>query len=125
LLPDGFYSKSLITDTLPNNVYILKVDTLQKSKPFIKNNLNLGIPKKSSIIQQLKIFPNPTAENLNIEYNGIKRILLSNMNGKMVFKNQTVSNVINLCDISRGTYNLQVFDYRETLIANQKIVKVE
>ncbi len=73
---------------------------------------------------QVKIYPNPTRENIVIEYyTKIGKISMSNILGAVVLNQELISNQINLSDYKTGLYFLKVFDENGSLIAAEKVIK--
>lgn len=126
ILPGGLYSINFITYPLPYGVYFvrLKINSTLKVAKIIKTQ-GVGINENSSSLTKINVFPNPTADKLNISYNGLKTIQLIDLSGKTVYQTQTDLNIINLSNIATGGYILQVYTDKKELIVNQKIIKTQ
>ncbi len=126
ILPGGSYSLNFITYLLPYGIYFvrLKINSVLKSTKIIKNQ-GVGVYENASLITKPNVYPNPTADILNIAYNGIKTIQLIDLNGKTIYQAQTNLGVINLSSIATGSYTLLVYTDKKELIVNQKIIKTQ
>ena len=126
ILPGGTYAINYITDSLPSGVYFvkLKINSTSKIVKLIKAQ-GVGIHENSLPLTKINVFPNPTTDILNIEYNGIKTIQLVDLNGKTIYQTKTDQSVINLSSFTTGVYILQVYTDKKELIVNQKIIKTQ
>lgn len=71
---------------------------------------------------EINSYPNPVTDNLTI--NGVTpyEILITNLEGKIVFK-ALQKNVIDLSELSAGMYQLQLFNESKELVHSEKLVK--
>lgn len=96
---NGTYNVSLTTNACPNNP--TKTKTLQINA--------LGIEETE--IQKLKIYPNPTADKLNINTNeNISNFILTDASGRLLHANWEKSSsgyTTSLQHLTKGTYVLQ------------------
>src|SRR5690606_28302534 len=72
----------------------------------------------------LKLYPNPTTDVINIEGDSaseIKKISLISLEGKLI-KSYNTSDVISLSDIAAGTYFLQLI-LNDGSVYSEKIIK--
>ncbi len=125
-LTNGAYSVNYITDSLPNDVYFLKLqgNTSSRIYRFIKDITPTVLTKKVSATP-LTIYPNPSANNLTINYTGIKKIELLTLQGKIIISQKTIANTIDIAQLPIGTYLINVYDDNGVLLTTQKIMKAE
>lgn len=122
----GGYQDSLIMDNFPDGIYFVLL------KPKLRNPLTLKIVKtsvniipKADLFKNLKVYPNPIKNNLQVELNDFEAINVSmdllNGLGEVVLSkiNLDSQQEINLSDLSKGIYLLRV-QYLET----QRMFKV-
>jgi len=82
----------------------------------------LSVENNSSSKYNLRVYPNPTSTQLNIEtFLKIKEITIVDIMGKTIGMNLPLSNTIDVSNLSTGVYFLKVTGKKETLI--QKFVK--
>lgn len=76
---------------------------------------------------ELKLYPNPTVDFVNIEVNSLKEgsFDLTNMIGKLLLSGHISNQVktINLETYHKGIYILSVYDKHGTRISTKKILK--
>lgn len=129
---DTIYTYKTVTDTVKYNYYVTNyiydtthlsvVDTLLIQR--ITNSINGNI-----IISDIKAFPNPTKDNLNIEisnYNVIANftLTLTDINGNTVYSSKLNSNLLKL-DITsfpKGLYFITLKDSYTNKLSSKKIL---
>jgi hypothetical protein len=78
--------------------------------------------KKRNGQQNVKIYPNPFREYIDIyHFNKIKNLLITNIFGQKVYKEDNPSNKIDLSFLEKGTYFMTIAT--KTEILTQKIIK--
>lgn len=111
---DNCTSNASATTTLGNNVFT------KNSKLF---------PTTAFDEQSLIVFPNPTSSQLNIHFTKPinANITLYNATGQKMITHQTIEQqtVIDLTNIPRGVYFMQVFDQATKKQTLRKVVKLE
>ncbi|MFY0645054.1 MAG: T9SS type A sorting domain-containing protein [Bacteroidia bacterium] len=70
---------------------------------------------------ELKVFPNPCLDVLNISSHNAQESILYTLDGREVIR--TTDSLLNLREIESGTYYLQVWG-KDSLLSNQKIIKL-
>lgn len=90
---------------------------------------NVLTANNSILADKIRIYPNPTADLLNIDLNGIsgeqKYLIISNLMGQIVYKSVLSTSItqINLKDIiSKGIYHAKVMDENMNEIAVKKLM---
>jgi|688.fasta_scaffold239656_2 hypothetical protein len=113
VLPSGSYSVTLNGDSIPDGIYFVSLrinSTKTLSKKLIKQTNAVGL-KENDILQNIKLYPNPTNSILNIvdENNQLQNttIQIKNNLGQLVYTSPFTSQ-INLHSISAGMYFLTV-----------------
>ena len=113
VLPSGSYSVTLNGDSIQDGVYFvaLKINSTKTlSKKLIKQTNAVGL-KENDILQNIKLYPNPTNSILNIvdENNQLQNttIQIKNNLGQLVYTSPFTSQ-INLSSLSAGMYFLTV-----------------
>jgi hypothetical protein len=91
----------------------------------------VSIKETDDTILDVKVFPNPTSElvNIQINYSNIDQVLISitDLQGKEVYngKYAGISNIIgiNTATYAKGTYILSMLDTHSQLLGTYKIIK--
>jgi len=122
LLPSGSYSINFQADSIPIGIYIVRLkinsDTTLKRK-IVKNEL--GINENENVKSKQLIFPNPTTGLLTIPYEGIKNVIVTDLNGR-ILKSLTINTKnVSLSDLNNGTYILTILSDKEQIFSTQKI----
>jgi len=122
VLPSGSYSINFLSDTLPNEIYtvVLKINS---TKTLVKNAIKttLGINENNIPSKNKLIFPNPTTGMLTIPYEGVKKVIVTDLNGR-ILKNLTIhTKNVSLSDLNNGTYILTILSDKEQIFSTQKI----
>jgi len=67
------------------------------------------------------LFPNPTTGLLTIPYEGIKKVIVTDLNGR-ILKSLTISTkTVSLFDLNIGTYIVTILSDKEQIFSTQKI----
>ena len=74
---------------------------------------------------QVLIYPNPTQNVININYPGLKRIEILDVNGKLITSFNTSEKTISVSDIRPGEYSVRIYSAQNTLLSTQKLVKID
>ena len=126
ILPSGSYNINLIGDTLPNGVYLVRLD-IGSSKSIIKkvtkNNTTSGI-QVNHINKNKILFPNPTKDKLSIPIEGEKTIVITDLNGRILKSMTTELVEISLIEMKDGAYIITVLNEKNEIILTQKVLKM-
>lgn len=95
------------------NTATIKVDELKISTAVMDYNLSAA---SFSQIEGLKLYPNPTKNNLFIEtaLNGDINVSIINMLGKEVLNTKVINNTVNVADLANGIYIVKVTEEGKT-----------
>lgn len=103
-----FYSYQVIA-------YYQEIDCMSapaKAKYTDKYSVTVSTPTSADELQSqpLRVYPNPTDDNLMIEAEGIKNISIFNLTGQMVYEASVNSDevVVNVSDFESGIYLIQI-----------------
>lgn len=126
ILPSGTYNINLIGDTLPNGVYLVRLDigsSKSITKKVMKNNATAGI-QTNHLNKNKILFPNPTKDKLSIPIEGEKMIVITDLNGRILKSMTTELEEISLLELENGSYFITVFNKKKEIVVSQKVVKV-
>jgi len=79
-----------------------------------------------TIQENIILFPNPTTnftQLKGIELNSIQKISLTDINGKIVFKNILINQSISISSLSKGVYFINITTSNNTIITRKIIIK--
>ena len=122
ILPSGSYSINFQADSLPNGPYIVRL-IINTNKTITKKIIRttLGINENEIAKQKQLLFPNPTTGLLTIPYEGIKKVIVTDLNGRTL-KSLTISTkTVSLFDLNIGTYIVTILSDKEQIFSIQKI----
>ncbi|MEP0265969.1 T9SS type A sorting domain-containing protein [Dokdonia sp.] len=107
-----------------DNIRVTCSDTSTGNRTVLSSS---EITTKESSNKQIAIYPNPTTDILHIELldssNQIKSIELFNIQGQLVWKNETIKDqYINISDLKKGIYFINIQTNNQDLII-KKIIK--
>ncbi len=89
------------------------------------NYFTVGINDHKSIWNEIKVFPNPVADQLNLSYDeynfNITQIKITDPLGRIILEDVSTK-LINIKELKPGIYFLQIYN-KENLIALEKIIK--
>ena len=126
VLPSGSYSLNFNGDTLPNGIYFvhLKINSTTYNVKLIKVQNAVGI--KESIDRKVHplLYPNPTTSILEIPINGLKTIIVTDLNGKILINSILETKSISLSDLAIGSDIVTVLSEKKQILATQKINKI-
>jgi hypothetical protein len=121
----GSYSIKLFGDSIPDGAYILNL------KYAFDKSINKKILKvmRSSINESVKsnqtylLYPNPVKENLHIDIEGLKTIIIYNSIGEMIKSVQTHSKDLSFLDVSAGIYFINILDKENNMISKMRVLR--
>ena len=127
ILPSGSYNINFNSANLPNGIYFVR---LQYGTNKILNYKAVKVGsvtaiESSSLNEKLILFPNPATNFFNIPLDGMKNILISNLNGQICKSIKTDTQLISVADLPIGFYSVQVFDSNNKLVVIKKLIKDE
>ncbi len=125
-LPSGSYNINLIGDTLPNGIYLVRLDigsSKSITKKVSKISTTTGLTAKYSDKNKV-LFPNPVSDMLSIPFEGEKTTIITDLNGRILQTNITSAKEISLLELTNGTYFINVMNHQKEIIASQKVVKM-
>ena len=98
-----------------NDIFLININILKENKSvLVKNNL----------VKKLLVYPNPTQNNLQIEYPGLEQKKISykiiDLSGKTLQQGKLAGNTIDVSKVCKGTYIMNLKDGGESL--NQKFI---
>ncbi len=126
VLPKGSYDLLYNTEPLQTGAYLvaLKINEMNFASKLLKVN-TIAATVNARSANNLKVFPNPLKQTINIDCAGVKKMEIRNMEGKTVLQMQTTSTSIDLSALPNGVYWLQVLNESNEIISHQKIMKGE
>lgn len=105
----------------------LRIDFIDYTNPYIMGNASsAGIGKKSSGLQEIKIFPNPVGDALTIPaVKGAHSWIITGSDSKILKNGFDSGNwtTIDVSDLASGIYMIQLADIRNQPIAVARFVK--
>jgi hypothetical protein len=128
VLPSGSYSFNYNGDTLPNGLYyvMLKINSTKTlGKKLIKVDNTVGVKENETRKLYPLFYPNPTSSILEIPIDGLKTIIITDLNGKILLNSTTEFNSISLSDFAIGSYIVTVLSEKKQLLATQQIIKIK
>ena len=91
----------------------------QSSSVIIESIVTLDVLSKL-----IKIFPNPTNDWVHVESEGVLQIVLMNMEGKELLREElNKTNVVDLSTLRNGQYVLRLYDKSGRLLRSEKLIK--
>jgi hypothetical protein len=125
LINSGNYSIFFPADSLPDGVYLVRLD-LGIHKTIVKKAIKYYL---SSVVENLPstgnvLYPNPTSNLLTISINGYKTIVITDLAGKWCKTLKTSEKTISLNDLKPGSYIITVFSVDNILLSTEKVVKI-
>ncbi len=127
LISAGNYSVHFYPDSLIDGIYIvaLKLGTRKMLSRQIIKNSTTSVIENLHLNNSLKLYPNPTNDELTVPINGIKNIVITDLNGKVCKTIKTTENIISIADLKSGSYLISVFSDENLLLLTEKVIKVE
>ncbi len=120
-------TEALTGTPIQTGVYSIKItatntDSVSASCTFIISVGTTGINSVEG--ENIKVFPNPANQNINIEGLSDKKVIyqISNTNGVVIKQDELYSNIINITDLNHGVYLLQL-KTGDKLIISKTFVK--
>jgi hypothetical protein len=137
VFPSGSYKVNALGDNLANGVYIVQLYIGSQKRiirKVVKNNTARSVVASSSSNnkidvanspsnKKITVYPNPTADILNIPIDGIKTFVFTDMNGKTIKTITTEQNFVSLKDLPNGLYFMSVLNEQKIVILTDKIIK--
>ncbi|MFY7937790.1 MAG: T9SS type A sorting domain-containing protein [Flavobacterium sp.] len=128
VLPSGSYSFNYNGDTLPNGIYfvVLKINSTKTiSNKLIKVDNAVSVRESETRKLYSLFYPNPTSSILEIPIDGLKTIIVTDLNGKILLSSLTETKSISLSDFAIGSYIVTVLSEKKQLLATQQIIKIK
>lgn len=128
VLPSGSYSFNYNGYNLPDGVYyvVLKINSTKTiSKKLIKDHNAVGVRENETRKLYSLFYPNPTSSVLEIPIDGLKTIIVTDLNGKILLNSMIETNSISLSDLAIGSYIVTVLTEKKQLLATQQIIKIK
>lgn len=125
ILPSGSYNINLLGDSLADGIYFIQLNigsTKVINKKAVKSGSTSAIPE-NKIVDNYIFFPNPTNDKIKIPVNGIKTIIVTDIDGKIANSFTTDQQEISLWDIAAGQYFITILNNQNEIITTQKILK--
>jgi hypothetical protein len=122
----GTYTISYYPTNLSAGIYFISLITKQGTtvKKFIYQGSATSIQNISIENPTFKIYPNPTGKSINVNYEGLKRIEIIDLNGRIIKTISSSNKNISIEDIKAGEYFINVY-FENKLIASEKLFKTE
>ena len=125
-LQSGSYAADFVADTLPNAVYVVilqinSTSTLSR----LAVHAPVGIGDDGVQEQCRALFPNPTAGFLNIPYDGMKNVIVTDFQGHVLRNLETEKKSVWLGDLSNGVYLVTIVSDNGKIISTQKVVLIK
>jgi hypothetical protein len=128
VLPSGSYSFNYNGDNLPSGIYfvMLKINSGKTlAKKILKVDNAVGIKVNENKNSYPLFYPNPTTSILEIPIDGLKTIIVTDLNGKILLSSMTETKSISLADFAIGRYIVTVLSENKQLLATQQIIKIK
>ncbi|HRO74955.1 MAG TPA: T9SS type A sorting domain-containing protein [Crocinitomicaceae bacterium] len=126
VLPSGSYNINVLDEDLEFGYYLvlLKIGSTKSitKKAFKTNSVNVTDMQVNTKGLRL-LFPNPISGNLTIPIDGIKTVVITDLNGKTLKSLTTNQYEISLSEFSAGEYLVTVFSNKNEVIIKQIISK--
>ena len=127
IITKGNHSVNFFADTLQDQIFVVYMN-FGSSKSFHKlayKSSTAGVKQISTLKNSIKFNPNPTDNLLTIPINGLKNIIVTDIEGKTCKTIQTQENTISLSELSSGSYLVSVFSPENKLLSTEKIIKMD
>lgn len=127
ILPSGSYNINLLGDSLADGIYFVRLDIGSTNfliKKAIKSS-STSTNTVNNIVDKFIIFPNPTNDQITIPVRGNKKIIIADLNGKIVKSFTTDQQIISLLEIAAGQYFITIMTNKNEIITTQRILKIE
>lgn len=125
VLPSGSYNINLNGDSLINGIYFFKLEigsTKTITKKAIKNGSITSISDEK-LSDKIIVFPNPTNDKITIPIDAKKKIIVTDLNGKIVKSITTDKQTISLLDLATGQYFITVLTENNEKLTTKIILK--
>jgi hypothetical protein len=127
-LLSGSYSVNFGDATVNEGIYIVyfKRNSAERLvKKIIKDATVTAINNHQAENQKNLLFPNPTKNIIEVPFEGIKTIIITDIAGKALINVSTDEKFISLSELKSGNYIVTVLSEKKELITTQKIIKLE
>ncbi len=124
VLPSGSYNINLAGDSLINGVYIVRLEigsSKSITKKVAKTSTNTGVASNDKA-NQIDLYPNPTNEFITIPISGIKTIIITDNNAKVLKSFTTSNQTISLTELADGLYFITVISNNNQTFTKQIIL---
>jgi len=128
ILPGGSYNINLLGDSLSDGIYFIVLSTGTTKNIAIKaskNSSTTGISDNRLNKKGLLMFPNPTNDFVTIPFEGIKTIIVTDLNGRILKSLKIDQKTISIKDLEVGQYLITILTDEGEILTTQKIVKLE
>jgi len=112
MLPEGNYTVTCESDGYETgvleNVEIIAGENINHTFYLEPTKILTGIDEESQL--QIMVFPNPASNVINVDGEDMKKIIIMNNQGQVVYQNYTplISNSISIGDLTSGIYFVQI-----------------
>ena len=122
----GTYTISYYPTNLSAGIYFISLITKHgtTAKKFVYQGSPSSIQNISTENSTFKIYPNPAGKSLNVNYAGLKRIEIIDLNCKIIKSVSTSDKTISIEDLKIGEYFINVYSENK-LIYSEKLFKTE
>ncbi|MES2837677.1 MAG: T9SS type A sorting domain-containing protein [Bacteroidota bacterium] len=127
-LSRGLYSLNLVGNDLADGIYFvsLTVGTANTiTQKIVKDVKVVSISESNTEDKNIIFYPNPSNSIITIPFEGIKNIIITDFNGRVIKKEKISTKEISILDLANGQYFVTVLSDKQEIISVQKIIKVE
>jgi len=101
----------------------LKINSKIFVKKLVKTDALVDVTEHVFHKSTILLYPNPTTETLEIPIDGIKTIVVTDLNGRIVIHSLIQTKSISLSNLENGSYIVTVLSEANQLITTQHIIK--
>jgi hypothetical protein len=126
LLPAGQYALQFNSTALPNGIYfaVLKINSTKTlNVKLIKTSSLVAVNEIHKVETKINIYPNPTNNILNTNYQGLKTIVIKGLNGQIIKSFTGYETSFSISDLNAGCYLVDVLNSTNTRIESHQIIK--
>jgi len=127
LLPTGQYALLYDGTALPDGMYLLQLKKGQTSvyNQRVTKQGSSGAIHQGVLQSGFLVTPNPTTGELTIPMDGNKKIVVTDVSGRVVLTDVVASRTCSVSGLSRGEYVVRMFGPNDRLVLSQKIIKTD
>lgn len=127
LINSGYYSFHFYSDSLVDGIYFvsLKLGNHKTINKKMLKNSAISILESKLFKTNVKPYPNPTCNSITISIDKMKKVVITDVNGKICKEIATDDAVISLAGLKAATYFINVFSADNKLLMVEKIIKLE